>query len=99
MEMKNVLYAIGFVFLTFLLIVSGIVMFCFFRTKSYDNDFEKLKISTPIEIVKNEWGKPDEIFTYQDTLIVLTYNDGIITDYVFKFDRQSKKLVEKWAGD
>jgi len=99
MTFKHFLSLLEIVLITAIICIVSAFTFYIFRSKNYDKNFQNLKLGSHIQKVKKEWGEPDQNFMLQDTLLVLTYDDGLMIDYVFKFDKQSKKLIEKWSGD
>ena len=81
-----------------LLSICGFILFFKISSGHYDNKYEKTTLGSSLKIIEEDWGKPDNLLV-QDTLLILSYNDRVMTDYVFKFNKRTKRLVEKWTGD
>ncbi|PZR09415.1 MAG: hypothetical protein DI539_22030 [Flavobacterium psychrophilum] len=97
---RQILKILMILFFGALLLFWGFIVFYKIQFDHYVNKYEKTELSSSVETVKDNWGEPDDILIRQDdTLLILLYNKRAMTDYVFKFDRQSKKLIEKWEGD
>jgi hypothetical protein len=86
--------------LVIVLILSGIslLFYIFIKDKQYADKYDEVKLKDSITSVKNSWGNPDEIINTHEE-IILIYNNRIVYDFVFKFDKRNAKLIEKWHGD
>ena len=82
------------------LILAGIslLFYIFIKDKQYADKYDEVKLQDSITSVKQNWGNPDEVINTHDE-IILIYNNRIVYDFVFKFDKRNAKLTEKWSGD
>jgi hypothetical protein len=86
--------------LVFGLTLSGIALlfYIFIKDKQYADKFDEVKLKDSINSVKKNWGNPDEVINTHEE-IILIYNNRVVYDFVFKFDKRNAKLTEKWSGD
>jgi|GEM_PF-5740558 len=65
--------------------------------------FEKTKINSSIESIKNIWGEPDYCSTdnQRPNLLVIKYKKGILgwNTYIFLINKTDKKLHSKYIDD
>ena len=67
-----------------------------------DSKFENQKLGVSLEEFKSDWGKPNKEFIYKDDRnLVLVYDSNKIfgDKYIFKFDKASKSLIQKYYDD
>jgi hypothetical protein len=98
MPRNSVTNAFGLILAISTFLFFGSLAFVFLRARNYNQKYEKTRLNISEAELKDNWGKPDDVI-YHDSITILLYHDRIMTDYVFKFDKKSKKLVEKWSGD
>jgi hypothetical protein len=92
---------INTIFSIVMVVSMTVVGFCFYMNYKQQRKFETQKTGVSLEEFKINWGKPKNMFIYNDDEIVLTYNKNYFfgEKYVFKFNSKNMSLISKHIDD